>query len=268
MPFATAEDGARLYYETIGAGEALLLVMGQGLDHRGWDYVREDFAARYRVIVYDHRGTGQSDKPEHPPYSTRGFAKDALAILDDLNIQRAHAYGISMGGRICQWLGIDHPSRIGALVLGCTTPGNAHGVRREPEMDTALRNIATDRNAMSKVLDAWLSSGWLASHPEFLAGLAEMAKNPIPPHAQRLHFLASEGHEAWDLLPTIISPTLVIHGSDDRVNPTANAPLLAERIPGAELYVLQGGRHLFFVEFREEASRVVNQFLAKHPLNN
>ena len=95
-----------------------------------------------------------------------------------------------------------------------------------------------------------------------------MAKNPIPPHAQRLHFLASEGHEAWDLLPTIISPTLVIHGNDDRVNPTANAPLLAERIPGAELYVLQGGRHLFFVEFREEASRVVNEFLAKHPLNN
>lgn len=267
MPFATAEDGARLYYETIGTGEPLLLVMGQGSDHRGWDEVRDDFAANYQVIVYDHRGTGQSDKPEHPPYSTRGFAQDAVAILDHLGIQRAHAYGISMGGRICQWLGIDHASRIGALVLGCTTPGNAHGVRRKPEMDAALRSMASDSNAMSKVLDASLSPRWVASHPEFLAKLAEMAKNPIPPHAQKLHFLASEGHEAWDSLPTITSPTLVIHGSNDQVNPTGNAPLLAERIPGAELYVLQDGRHLFFVEFREEASRVVNEFLAKHPLN-
>jgi len=265
MPFATAKDGARLYYETIGTGDALLLVMGQGNDHRGWDNVRDDFAACYRVIIYDHRGTGQSDKPEHPPYSTRGFAQDAVAILDHLDIQRAHAYGISMGGRICQWLGIDHPSRIGSLVLGCTTPGNTHGVPRQPEMDAALRNMASDGKAMSKFLDASLSSSWVESHPEFLARLA---KTPIPPHAQKLHFQASEGHEAWDLLPTITSPTLVIHGSDDKVNPTANAPLLAGRIPGAELYILQDGRHLFFVEFREEASRVVIEFLARHPLHN
>ena len=268
MPFAVAEDETRLYYETIGTGEPLLLVMGQGSDHSGWDEVRDDFAANYQVIVYDHRGTGQSDKPEHPPYSTRGFARDAISILDHLGIQRAHAYGISMGGRVCQWLGIEHPTRIGALVLGCTTPGNAHGVRRKPEMDAAFRSMAGESNAISKVLAALVSPGWMASHPEFLARFVEMPKERIPPHAQKLHFLASEGHDAWDLLPTITSPTLIIHGSDDPVNPTANAPLLAERIPGAELYILQGGRHLFFIEFREEAGRVVNEFLAKHPLNN
>ena len=57
---------------------------------------------------------------------------------------------------------------------------------------------------------------------------------------ERLHHLASEGHDAWDQLPTIAAPTLVIHGSDDRLNPTANAPLLAERISGAELYIVLG----------------------------
>ena len=247
MPFAIAEDKTRLYYETIGTGEPLLLVMGQGSDHSGWDEVRDDFTASYQVIVYDHRGTGESDKPEHPPYTTRGFARDAISILDHLGIQRAHAYGISMGGRICQWLGIDHPARIGALVLGCTTPGNVHGVRRNPEMDATFRSIAGDSNAISKVLAALVSPGWVASHPEFLARFVEMPKERIPPHAQKLHFLASEGHDAWDSLPTITSPTLIIHGSDDPVNPTANAPLLAERIPGSELYILQGGRHIFFV---------------------
>lgn len=102
MPFATASDGIRLYYEEIGQGEPLLLINGQGGDHTGWDGVRDDFAGRYHVIVFDHRGTGQSDKPTEPPYSTRGFAQDVISILDHLNIPRAHAYGISMGGRICQ----------------------------------------------------------------------------------------------------------------------------------------------------------------------
>ena len=80
---------------------------------------------------------------------------------------------------------------------------------------------------------------------------------------ERLHHLASEGHDAWDQLPTIAAPTLVIHGSDDRLNPTANAPLLAERISGAELYIVLGGRHGYFEEFRKAASRVVLGFLAR-----
>lgn len=266
MPFAIASDGARLYYETLGAGEPLLLVMGQGGDHHGWDAVRDDFADRYQVIVYDHRGTGQSDKPEQPPYSTRGFAQDAVTILDHIGIGRAHAYGISMGGRICQWLGIDHADRIGALVLGCTTPGNAHGVRRPPEVDAAMRVRSTDPKVMAKMQENLLSPEWMAAHPAHMAKMAEAALHPIPPHTQRLHYQASEGHDSWDLLPTITAPTLVIHGSADLVNMTANAPLLAARIPGAELHIVPGGRHMFFVEFQAESSRVVKDFLALHPL--
>jgi len=263
MPFATATDGARLYYETIGTGEPFLLVSGGGGDHHAWDDIRDDFAARYQVIVFDHRGTGESDKPEQPPYTTRGFAQDAIAILDQLGIARTHAYGISMGGRVCQWLGIDHPNRIGALVLGATTPGNAHGVRRTPEADAALSS-----GDSTKFLEMLVSPQWMASHPEYLEFWAEIAKHPIPPFAQKLHFLASEWHDAWDELPNITAPTLVIHGDNDQANPTANAYLLKKRIPGAELYIVEGGRHLYSVEFREEASRVVMDFLNRHPLQD
>ena len=131
MPYASALDGTRLYYEELGEGEPLLLINGQGSDHTGWDGVRDDFTDRYRVIVYDHRGTGQSDKPTEPPYSTRGFAEDAVAILDHLKIARAHAYGVSMGGRICQWLGIEHGDRLErwcwaarrrAMLMACVAP--------------------------------------------------------------------------------------------------------------------------------------------------
>lgn len=262
MPFAKLPD-VSLYYEEVGAGDPLVLISGQGGDHHGWDAVREDFAPRYRVITFDHRGTGQSDKPSEPPYSTRGFANDVSGLLDVLGIERAHAYGISMGGRICQWLGIEHKDRIGALVLGCTTPGNAHGIARPADVNAHMANRPTDPEAaLQFLLEQMVSPEWAAAHADYVSERRERALHPIPAFAQKLHFRASEGHDSWDLLPTITAPTLVIHGTNDWINPTANAPLLADRIPGARLYMVEGGRHGYFVEFREEASAVVLEFLA------
>ena len=90
MPFATAADGARLAYQELGSGPPLLLVSGQASAPQIWTGVREAFAERYRVVTFDHRGTGDSDKPEAPSYSTRGFAGDAIAVLDHLGIGREH----------------------------------------------------------------------------------------------------------------------------------------------------------------------------------
>jgi pimeloyl-ACP methyl ester carboxylesterase len=259
--FATVSDGTRLYFEVHGEGEPLLLISGQASDHTAWDYVRADFAAKYQVIVFDHRGTGQSAKPQEPAYSTRGFATDAVAVLDHLGIARAHAFGISMGGRICQWLGIDHADRIGALVLGCTTPGNAHGIAREPAVNAAMANAD-----LAKLADFMVSPQWAQEHPEAIDTIFTTRKHPIPRYAAQLHYRASEGHDAWDLLPSIQAPTLVIHGSDDRINPSANAELLVKRLPNARVHIVRGGRHCFHLEYREEANRVVMEFLAAHPL--
>lgn len=267
MPYATIPDGVRLYYEERGKGEPLILISGQGSDHTGWDMVRYDFARNYRTISFDHRGTGLSSKPTEPPYTTRGFAADVIALLDVLEIERAHFYGVSMGGRIGQWLGIDYPERVGSLILGCTTPGNAHGVARPPEINAAFQNRTNDpEGAMLALLEAMYTPGFIANNPEMVEYLKKGPPNPTPDFALRLHYQASEGHDTWERLPEIKAPTLVIHGSDDEVNPTANAKLLADRINGAELYIVEKGRHGYFIEFREEASRVVKDFLARHPL--
>ena len=259
MPFALAEDGVRLYYEVSGAGESLLMIAGRASDHHIWNLVRGDFAKRYRVIVYDPRGTGQSDKPEQPAYSTRGFARDAVAILDHLGLPLAHAYGISMGGAVGQWLGIDYGDRIGALVLACSSPGDAHGVRRSAEIHALLT-----QSDPRKVMDTFFAHKWVL--PQFFLSMRESVKYPMPEYAERLHAQAGETHDTWEGLPTIKAPTLIIHGSDDQIVPVANANLLAERIPGAELYLARGGRHMFFIEFRAEVGHVVNKFLARHPL--
>ncbi|MGE5595057.1 MAG: alpha/beta fold hydrolase [Hyphomicrobiales bacterium] len=267
MPYARSRE-VSLYYEELGEGEPLLLIMGQGSDHHGWDEVRDDFATTHRVIVYDHRGTGQSDKPREPAYSLSMFAADAVAILDHLSIERAHVYGISMGGRIAQWLGIDYPGRVGSLVLGATTPGNRKGVRRPPEVDEVMSTRPQDpEQALRFLMEQMVSPGYIDSHPEYVARMRERRLNPIPDYAQRMHYLASEAHDSWDRLPEISAPTLVIHGDQDLVNPTENAQLLAFRIPGAELCLVPGGRHGYFIECREAASPVVLDFLARHPLD-
>lgn len=257
MLHATADDGARLFFETLGEGPPLLLISGQAFDHHMWDGVREDFATQHRVIVYDHRGIGRSDQTgQQAGWSTRGFARDAIAILDTLGLPDAHVYGFSMGGRIAQWLGIDHPARVRSLVLGATTPGNAQGVKRPASTDAVLAS----GNAAG-LMDLMVSPEWRALHPEWLAMMAERARHPMPPQAQRQHYLASEGHDAWALLPSIAAPTLVIHGNADLINPCANAALLTQGIPGARCHVIEGARHGYFWEAREEASAVVLDFL-------
>lgn len=260
MPFASAPDGVRIYYEESGKGDPLLLIVGRASDHHLWNSTQGDFAKNYRLIVYDQRGTGQSDKPEEPPYTVQGFARDAVAILDHLGIARTHVYGASMGGAIGQWFGIEHADRLGALVLACSSPGDAHGVRRSQEIH---RLILEGDNF--KVLDTFFSTR--RALPAFFISMRESAKYPVPEYADRLHAMASEAHNSWERLPAIKAPTLILQGTDDPVVPAANAQLLADRIPGAEIHMVRRGRHMFFVEFRKEVDRVVLEFLRCHPLN-
>jgi 3-oxoadipate enol-lactonase len=261
MPFTNASDGTRLYFETLGNGEHLLLVAGRNSDHHLWDIVQKDFIKHYRVIVYDQRGTGQSDKPKTPPYTTHLFANDAIAILDHLHIQRAHAYGVSMGGAICQWLGKDYPSRFQTLVLACSTAGRSHGIPPSPD----TKAIMSEKGG-SRGVSLLFSKPIGVNQLQFFSSMGASNKYPMSPYAEELHKHASEQHDAWDELPSITSPTLVIQGSDDRVCPKENASLLAGQIPETELYFINKGRHMFFVEFRQEVNRIILDFLSRHPI--
>jgi 3-oxoadipate enol-lactonase len=261
MPFTPAPDGTLLYYQVVGSGEPLLLVAGRNSDHYIWDLVRKDFIRRYQVIVYDQRGTGQSGKPEAPPYSTRLFAADAISILDHLEIARAHAWGVSMGGSICQWLGVDHADRFQTLVLACSSAGLSHGIPASPE----TKAIMAGENA-SRALGLLFSRTFGVNQLQFFASMTESNKKPLPPFAEALHARASQEHDAWDFLPGITAATLVLQGSDDPVCPAGNANVLAERIPGARLSMIEKGRHMFFIEFRQKVNKIVLEFLAQHTI--
>ncbi|MFF4694289.1 alpha/beta fold hydrolase [Streptomyces chattanoogensis] len=259
MPFAQAADGAALYYEVRGAGEPLILLSGQANDHRWWDSVRADFEAEFTTVVMDYRGTGASGRPDTDTYSTPGFARDVVAVLDHAGIGQAHVYGTSMGGRVAQWVAADHPGRVDRLVLGCTSPGGPNGVERGPEVRRALTQSDADaaRRALRELM---YTPGWLAGHEGPFHTLGDSS---MPAHARRRHLRASARHDAWDALPRITAPTLVVHGTDDLFNPTANAPLLTDRIPDARMRLIPRARHAYFEEYADIATPLVLAFLSK-----
>jgi pimeloyl-ACP methyl ester carboxylesterase len=258
VPFARTADDVALYYESHGRGDTVLMLLaGQANNHHWWDAVRPDFDADFRTVTMDWRGTGHSDKPDTDAYDMRAFAADVIAVLDELGAERVHLYGTSMGGRVAQWLAADHPERIDALVLGCTSPGTPHGIKRDAAVGRSLAQVdaAAARKAL---LELMYSPAWLATHRGPYNTLGDTT---MPPYARRRHFVASAQHNGWDALPKIGARTLVVHGTDDIFNPAANAPLLAERIPDARLEWVTGARHAYFEEYQALASNLVLDFL-------
>jgi pimeloyl-ACP methyl ester carboxylesterase len=254
--FATAPDHARIAYQVEGDGPPLLLLAGQANNHHWWDGVRDDFHAERGTVSFDYRGTGASDKPD-APYSIDIFVQDALSVLDELGIERADVYGTSMGGRTAQVLAARHPHRVRRLVLGCTSPGGPHAVERGNDIRRALAQ--PDRAAAARVLaELMYTDAWLAAHP----GAHQTTGDPgMPDYARGRHLVASSRHDAWDLLPEIEAETLVLHGTEDRFNPTENAHLIAARIPRAGIELIEGARHAYFEEFRALAGPAVIRFL-------
>ncbi|GAB2607774.1 alpha/beta hydrolase [Streptomyces capparidis] len=252
-----AQDGTVLAYQCRGAGRPLVLLSGQANNHHWWDGVREDFHGTHRTITMDYRGTGASGAPEGP-YSTELFADDVIAVLDALGIDSADLYGTSMGGRVAQWVAARHPGRVRRLVLGCTSPGGPRAVERDASVRRALAQ-PDPKAARETLIDLMYTPAWRAAHPGPYTTLGDPG---MPPHARRGHLAASNRHDAWEVLPRITAPTLVLHGGDDRLTPADNVSLLTARIPRAAGHVFPGARHAYFQECRPQASALVAEFLA------
>lgn len=250
-----ADDGFPLAVQVSGCeeGSALLLLAGQANSHRWWTGLRGQFDSRFRVITLDYRGTGGSRGPVSD-WSTASFAADAAHVLAALGIARASVYGTSMGGRVAQMLAIHHPALVDRLVLACTSPGGRHALERATEVRRSLADPdpARRRRALHQLFytDAW-------PHPERSHLLGDPT---MTAEESRAHLRASARHDAWDDLPRITAPTLVLHGADDLMVPAGNAPLLAARIPDTTVHLHPHGRHGFFEEFAGEVTPLVLSF--------
>jgi len=267
MPKIKVGD-VNLNYDVAGKGEPLLMIMGLGASSAAWDpELITDLARTFRVITFDNRGTGQSDKPD-APYSIEMFADDAAGVLDKLDIRRAHIFGVSMGGMIAQEFALAYPERTRGLVLGCTNCGASHSIAADP---AAIANlipapgmdpIEQARRAFSVACGkAFLNSA--AGQNVLTQAIAEMGNYPVTPmHTFMRQGQAIGGFDSFARLGQIKSPTLIIHGDDDSIVPFANADVLQGAIAGSKKHTLKAAGHMFFWEVPEETARVAGDFLA------
>jgi pimeloyl-ACP methyl ester carboxylesterase len=251
----------RIAWESRGKGEAVLLIHGLGYARWGWEPVVEPLARRFRLLLFDNRGIGESEIPPGP-YNAKAMAEDAVSVLDEAGVELAHVVGTSLGGMVAQELALGWPERVDRLVLACTTPGGADAyplpartlalMIEAPSLPqgVALRRFvenALGPDARQELIDRIVAHR-LASPPDPAGWVAQAA--------------AGASFDAFDRLGAIEAPTLVLHGTADGVVDARNADLLAERIPQARLELFPGTGHLFFWEQPERFVAIVGEFLS------
>jgi len=262
MP-TTDAPGFRMYYEVLGDGFPLLLINGLGSDHREWLSQLPEFAPRFRVVVFDNRGAGDSGVPPGP-YSTAGMADDAAALLAALRLDRAHVLGVSLGGMIAQELALRHPARVERLVLACASPGGEAAVRPSREALSAFVRSpeGSPEEELRRMIPFLYTERFAREHPEEIeAFIARRLLHPTSPEGHAAQLAAAIGHAPADGLSAIRARTLVIAGTEDRLLPPENSKRIAQRIPGAKLVLLPGAPHRLFAENADAFNREVLAFL-------
>jgi pimeloyl-ACP methyl ester carboxylesterase len=247
-------DGCRLYFETHGDQGAapIVLLEGMGGDIPGWRHNIPTLAEHLFVLAYDFRGNGRSDAPDEPT-TMATFVEDTTALLDHLDLDSAHLYGQSFGGMVAQEIALSRPERVRSLILAATHCGG----------DNAIRSEA--KTPKDKPYLALYSPSFAREHPDHVEeDVLVGSQNPQKPHAGRRQWEAIRDFDSCDRLAGIRVPTLILHGTQDQMVPVENARMLADRIPGAELVLLEGAGHVYHSEQPARADRAVLEFIGRN----
>ena len=264
MAFTWGEDGTRIHYDTWGNpdGEPVLMVQGLGADRRGWILQRRAFGAKYRCIALDNRGVGKSDKPPGP-YDLSMMARDAMAVLDDAGVDKAHVMGASMGGVISQIIGVLHADRVRSLTLACTA------CRQLPWRRELLAEWAALAQTEGMASFVHRNARWLFGARSFrrlqpfIGPVGGLALNASPEaFTAQVDAILDADESLREELHRVTAPTLILVGSQDILTPRGDSEELATLIPGAKMAVVRGAAHGFMFEHASTFNRLVLEFLA------
>lgn len=260
MPYAKA-NGIKLYYETHGEGFPVFLISGLGSQHESWATQVQIYSKHFRVITFDNRGIGKSDKPDHT-YSIEMMADDTIGLLDHLKIDKAHIVGKSMGGMIAQWVGIKYPQRAEKIVMGCSSASR-------DKVGNLLLKMGREVTTKAGPKMGWMLALFLGYSREYietnLDSIMEVMEN-IPDNPEGIEgYLnqsnACEDHEVIELLHKIKSKTLVMYGENDLITAPSRSKKLAELIPGSIEKSFSNAGHGFWREHQKEVDKMVLDFL-------
>ncbi len=256
MPMSAGSIG----YEVRGPnhGIPLLLIRPLGGSMALWGTFRTLLEERFRVIAFDLRGMGRSSRTSEWA-TTRRLAGDALRVLDELEIDEAHVFGISLGGMIATWLGILAPGRVQKLCIA-SAPARGLGSSR-----TGLGRLATcfaRREVEVCLVQHFLSPGFRRQNPDVVRHIATVLReNPAPRRTLFELALASVLHDSEGKLHRIRAPTLVLAGQHDKILGTEGSRVLARAIPRATFEIIPGCGHDLTLEQPHVTAERVTRFL-------
>jgi pimeloyl-ACP methyl ester carboxylesterase len=244
----------KVAWERRGSGQPLVLIHGLGYARWGWEPVVEPLARTFDTILFDNRGIGETDAPPGP-YTAAEMAGDAVQVLDEAGVERAHVVGTSLGGMVAQELALRYPERVDGLVLAATTPGGPKAFPMPQRTVELMQARATLREYVENALEP-------DPRPELVDRILahrERTDQGFDPWAAQA--AAGASFDAHDRLGSLAARTLVQHGDGDAVVDPANAGLLAAAIPDASLSVYAGCGHLFIWQEPERFVRELEEFL-------
>ena len=253
----------RIAWERRGSGEPLLLIHGLGYARWGWEPVLPGLAERFDVLLFDNRGIGESDAPPGP-YTVAEMAADAVQVLDEAGVERAHVVGTSLGGMVAQELALTHPGRVTRLVLACTTPGSSVAHPMPQQTVSLLAEAATLEPAVAlrRFVENALSPRTVAERPELVERiLAHRLATAQTPAAWAAQAAAGATFDPDERLETLSASTLVVTGTEDVVVDPQNADILGSLLPDVRLVSFPGTGHLFFWEEPDRFVECVTSFL-------
>lgn len=266
MPLAQCGE-IKIEYHIEGDGPPLLMLRGLGGQASTWgEPLLSGLRDNFTVIRMNHRGIGLSETTDEP-FTMRTLADDAAALLEAIDIDRAHVFSVSMGGMVAQELALNHPERVNGLILGCTFPGGPNAITASPEVITLLLSDPS-LSAADQARRSWptMTTQAMIDDGVFLEEMLRIGLEvPTPPEVIGQQVAAVQGFDAYDRLPSINRPTLIIHGDADILVPAENGRILHERIPGSTLEIVAGGAHMFFWEQPEKTAKLISEFLLTVP---
>lgn len=237
MPRVEVASGC-IHYDVAGEGNSVAFISGLGGKAAFWDEQIREFARRFRIVTYDHRGIGRSAGA--PPYTVVQWADDLLAVLDDAGIGRAHVVGHSTGGIIAQTLSTMHPERVETLVLS--------GTWLRP--DQRFRDLFELRKQVLLMLgeNAYRTLGELLASPGPIEGWSASKEAPISDDQRQIvlgRIDALLGFGGIASAADIATPALVLASDDDYIVPGYLSEILAAEIRSARLVRFASGGHFF-----------------------
>lgn len=255
-------NGIDIAYDDKGSGTPVVLVHGHPFDRSMWAPQVERLSERYRVIVPDLRGYGESTVvPGTTPLSV--FADDLVALLDRLELDRVVLCGLSMGGQIVMEMHRTHPERISALILADTFPEAETPAGREARRAVAERLLREGMDAYAEeVLDKMITPHNVRALPEVAAHVLRMMRGTSPEGAAAALRGRAERPDYRDSLARAAVPVLVVVGEEDEYTPVDVARTMHALIPGSVLAVVEGAGHLPNLERPEAFTGAVERFLA------